>query len=75
MRREVGVDGKRYVVTLTSEGLRLVEKGRRKGIEITWKQSFEGEVELHAQIGGLFGALRAFSARCGCDDGADRTPC
>ena len=52
LRREVEVDGKRYVATLTPEGLRLVEKGRRKGIEITWKQILDGEVELHAQLAG-----------------------
>jgi hypothetical protein len=50
LRREVLIDGAPYVVTLTTEGLRVVPKGHRKGVEVTWQQILAGEVTLHAQL-------------------------
>ena len=52
LRRAVQIEGKPYVVTLTPTGLRLVPKGHRKGVEITWQQILDGEVELSAQLVG-----------------------
>jgi hypothetical protein len=38
LKREIEVDGKPYMVTLSPEGLKLTEKGKRLGQEHTWKE-------------------------------------
>ena len=38
MRREVTVGDKAYTLTIDALGLKLVEKGRRNGQEVSWKQ-------------------------------------
>jgi hypothetical protein len=38
LKREIDVDGKPYMVTLSPEGLKLTEKGKRLGREHTWKE-------------------------------------
>ena len=43
LKREIEVDGKPYMVTLSPEGLKLTEKGKRLGKEVTWKQLLGGE--------------------------------
>jgi hypothetical protein len=37
LKREIDVDGKAYMVTISPEGLKLTEKGKRLGREHTWK--------------------------------------
>ena len=37
LKREIDVDGKPYMVTLSPEGVKLTEKGKRLGREHTWK--------------------------------------
>jgi hypothetical protein len=46
LRREVDVDGAAYVVTLAPGGLKIVVKGRRKGLELSWKDLVSGEAAL-----------------------------
>ena len=46
LKREVDVDGKPYMLTVTPEGMRLVPKGRRKGLEIAWKDLVSGDAAL-----------------------------
>lgn len=36
LKREVLVEGKPYMLTITPEGLKLVPKGKRKGQEVSW---------------------------------------
>jgi hypothetical protein len=38
LKREIDVDGKPYMVTLSPEGLKLTEKGKRLGQEHSWKE-------------------------------------
>ncbi|HXO63770.1 MAG: hypothetical protein WAU56_08710 [Steroidobacteraceae bacterium] len=38
LKREIEVDGKPYMVTLSPEGVKLTEKGKRLGQEHTWKE-------------------------------------
>lgn len=38
LKREIVVDEKPYTLTIDAAGLKLVEKGRRNGQEMTWKQ-------------------------------------
>jgi len=37
LKREIDVDGKPYMVTLSPAGVKLTEKGKRLGREHTWK--------------------------------------
>ncbi len=38
LKREILVDEKPYTLTIDGSGLKLVEKGRRNGHEVSWKQ-------------------------------------
>jgi len=46
LKREVDVDGVAYMVTMAPDGVKIVEKGRRKGTELTWPQLIRGDVTL-----------------------------
>ena len=46
LKREIDVDGKPYMLTVTPEGMRLVPKGRRNGLEIAWKDLVSGDAAL-----------------------------
>jgi hypothetical protein len=46
LRRELAIEGKLYTVTISPEGFKLVEKGRRKGYELDWKAFVSGEAAL-----------------------------
>ena len=46
LRREIGIDGKAYMLTITPDGLKLVPKGKRKGLELAWKALVSGEAAL-----------------------------
>ena len=50
LKREVEVDGDVYTLTLTPEGLSLVPKGKRKGIELTWKALTSGDAALAVEL-------------------------
>ena len=45
-KRELDLNGEKYTVTLTPEGFKLVQKGKRKGIEITWVSIVSGDAAL-----------------------------
>jgi hypothetical protein len=38
LKREIVIDEKPYTLTIDASGLKLVEKGRRNGQEVSWKQ-------------------------------------
>ena len=46
LKRELDIEGKPYTLTLTPEGMKLVEKGKRKGRELAWKDLVSGEAAL-----------------------------
>ena len=50
LRREVEIDGQPYMVTLSPEGLKLVPKGKRKGLELGWKALVSGEAALASAL-------------------------
>ena len=35
-KRELDLNGEKYTLTVTPEGFKLVQKGRRKGVELAW---------------------------------------
>lgn len=38
LKREIVVDERPYTLTVDGQGLKLVEKGRRNGHEVSWKE-------------------------------------
>ena len=50
LRREVTVDDKAYTLTIDPAGLKLVEKGRRNGVELQWKDVLSGDAGLAAAL-------------------------
>jgi hypothetical protein len=46
LKRELSIDGKPYVLTVTSTGFLLTEKGRRKGLEMDWVALVSGDAAL-----------------------------
>ena len=54
LKREIDVDGKAYMLAISPEGLKLTEKGRRKGQELSWKGLLNGQAQgTGAQLEGL----------------------
>ena len=49
-KREIDIDGEKYTLTVTPEGMRLVLKGKRKGIELAWRSLVNGEAALSAAL-------------------------
>lgn len=46
LRRELHIDGQPYTLTVAPEGLKLVQKGRRKGITVRWQDLVSGDAAL-----------------------------
>jgi len=46
LRRELHIDGQPYTLTVAPDGLKLVEKGRRKGIALRWQDPVSGDAAL-----------------------------
>jgi len=46
LRREIEINGVAYTLTLTAQGLTLVLKGKRKGLELSWTSLVSGEAAL-----------------------------
>src|SRR3954463_16531742 len=46
LKREVTIGGAPYTVTIDTQGLKLVPKGRRKGYELEWEAFVSGEAAL-----------------------------
>jgi hypothetical protein len=45
-KRELELNGEKYTVTISPEGFKLVQKGKRKGIELTWASIVGGDAAL-----------------------------
>ena len=50
LRRELQVADVAYTLTISPEGLKLVEKGKRKGIELAWEALVSGDAALAAAL-------------------------
>ena len=46
IKRELELDGKLYTVTIAPDGVKVVEKGKRKGQEISWRSIISGDATL-----------------------------
>jgi hypothetical protein len=45
-KRELDVNGEKYTLTLTPDGFRIVQKGKRKGVELQWAALVNGDAAL-----------------------------
>ena len=50
LKRELEIEGKAYMITIAPEGLKVVEKGHRKGLELAWKDIISGDAGLTAAL-------------------------
>jgi hypothetical protein len=50
LKREIDIGGAKYTLTLTPEGLKLVPKGGRKGVEMSWQAVVGGDAALAAAL-------------------------
>ena len=58
LRRELEVQGRAYTLTLDPHGLKLVEKGRRRGIELAWADIVNGDAAIAAALQASLAQLR-----------------
>ncbi len=52
VRREITVDECAYTLTIDPTGLKLVEKGHRKGRELLWEDIVNGDAAIAAALQG-----------------------
>ena len=57
IKRELEIDGRPYMVTLSPEGMAVVEKGRRKGVSLSWTALVSGDAALAAGLQASLDAL------------------
>ena len=46
LKRELEVDGKLYTATISPDGIKVVEKGKRNGQELSWQAIISGDAAL-----------------------------
>ena len=57
LRREIDIKGEAYTLTIDADGLKLVPKGRRKGLELQWTALVSGDAALAAALQGSLDTL------------------
>lgn len=50
IRREIEIDDRAYTLTIDPDGLKLVEKGHRKGHTLRWQDIVSGDAALTAAL-------------------------
>jgi hypothetical protein len=50
LKREITIDGKAYMVAISPEGVKVTQKGFRRGPEMTWRAIISGEAEMGQQL-------------------------
>lgn len=61
LRREITAEGKPYTVILTPLGLKVVPKGKRNGVELTWESLVNGDAALAVALNASTRKLRQHS--------------
>jgi hypothetical protein len=52
IKRELEMDGQAYTVAISPAGIKITQKGYRKGREMTWRALWAGGLEEGAATGG-----------------------
>ena len=50
IKRELEIDGKVYTIAISPEGVKVTEKGHRKGQELSWRSIINGDASLHNDL-------------------------
>jgi hypothetical protein len=50
VRREVSIGDAPYTLTIDPDGLKLVARGKRKGVELKWTDLVSGDAALAAAL-------------------------
>jgi hypothetical protein len=50
IKRELELDGKTYTIAIGPEGLKVTEKGRRNGPELSWRTVINGDASLASNL-------------------------
>lgn len=58
LRRELQIEGKPYTLIVDPQQLKLMEKGRRKGIELSWTDLVNGDAALATALQASLARLR-----------------
>ena len=49
-KRELDINGEKYTLTVAPEGFKLVVKGKRKGVELSWSSILGGDAALASAL-------------------------
>lgn len=50
IKRELSLNGAVYTVTISTDGVKIVPKGKRLGHEISWETLLSGDAELRRDL-------------------------
>ena len=50
IKRELVQDDKTYTITIAPDGLKVVEKGKRNGKELSWSSIISGDATLNENL-------------------------
>jgi hypothetical protein len=50
IKRELELDGKLYTIAISPEGIKVTEKGRRNGPELSWRSVISGDASLNENL-------------------------
>ncbi|HSY08972.1 MAG TPA: hypothetical protein VK820_10620 [Steroidobacteraceae bacterium] len=55
LKRQIEIKGQPYIVTITPDGMKLTEKGKRKGQELLWADLASGQTALAVALNASLG--------------------
>ena len=61
-KRELDIKGEKFTLTVSPEGFKLVQKGKRKGVELNWTQLINGEAALATALNASISGHSTISA-------------
>lgn len=50
IKRELEIDGKVYTIAIGPDGVKVTEKGRRNGPEVSWRAIISGDATLNESL-------------------------
>jgi hypothetical protein len=50
IKRELEIEGKTYTIAIAPDGIKVTEKGRRNGPEVSWKSIINGDAALNENL-------------------------
>lgn len=59
IKRELTLENRSYTIAIAPEGVKVTEKGKRKGREISWRAIISGDAQLAEDLKVSLDALNA----------------